>query len=58
MDCHITIENHEIHNQNSMQMLNKQWHLYDLKETNMSNIAPTIRPQKINVFNKTIAPRI
>jgi hypothetical protein len=58
MDCHITIENHEIHNQNSMRMLNKQWNLYDLKETNMSNIAPTIQPQKINVLNKTIAPRI
>jgi hypothetical protein len=42
MDYHITIENHEIHNQNSIRMLNKQWHLYDLKETNMSNIAPTI----------------
>jgi len=41
MDYHITIENHEIHNQKSIQMLNKQWHLYDLKETNTSNIAPT-----------------
>ena len=58
MDYHITIENHEIHNQNSIRMLNKQWNLYDLKETPVCRTLHQRFDPKINVFNKIIASTI